>query len=154
MAATFCAAGQVPIVRLALAKRACARATRPINTPELVIDYVDKHYGCMPQEYMLAVALDTRMQPLALVEVSVGAVTQSLADPKVLFSALLLAGATAFLLFHNHPSGDPEPSSDDINLTKQMWQAGRILGLALVDHIVIGAGARTVSFMARGLMPR
>lgn len=152
MARPYCAAGQVPVVRLALAKQACMRAATPINNVDLVIDYVHKNYGCMPQEYMLVVALDSRMAPLALIEASVGAVAQALVDPKVVFSALLLAGATAFMLFHNHPSGDPEPSQQDVDLTRQMQQAGRVLGMQLVDHIVIGAQGRAVSFMARGLL--
>lgn len=148
-----CKAGDVPVVRLALKTQACARAgAEQVNTPEKIQQYVHEHYGCQPQEYAVAIAMDSKFTPLAVIEVSMGTMTEVMVDPKVLFSALLLTGATSFVLFHNHPSGDPEPSNADTQLTKQINEGAKILGLRLADHIVLGAGDRLVSFYGRGLL--
>lgn len=152
MANVKCRAGDVPVVRLALKKQACARDTAPINMPDKVVQYMKDHYGCQPQEYAVAIALNSQMGPLTVIEVSQGAVEQAMVDPKVLFSALLLSGATAFIFFHNHPSGNPEPSQADVDLTRQLNNGAKILGIRLVDHMVLGAGDNVVSFYSRGLL--
>ncbi len=150
-----CARGLPPVVRLSLHKVKCPRATSEINnSPERILQYVQREYGCMPQEYMLVLAMSSSMEVLTIIEASVGAVAQALVDPKVVFPALLLSGATGFILIHNHPSGDPSPSDADVQLTRQFREGGRILGLQLIDHMVIGAGNGYRSFQAMGLLAR
>lgn len=139
---------------MAFAKQACARVQEPVNTPEKIVKYMQEKYGCQPQEYFVAIAMDVRMVPLAVIEVGIGGMTQATVDPKILFSGVLLAGASAFIIFHNHPSGDPEPSQQDIDLTRQLQAGGKLLTLQLVDHIVLGAGDKYVIFSQRGLLGR
>lgn len=148
----MCKSG-IPIVRLALAKQKCVRSLlEVVNTPEKMVQYVEAHYGCQPQEYVIALGLNSRLSPLGVVEVGMGPMDQTMVDPKVLFSALLLMGAVTFTLFHNHPSGSPEPSQMDVNLTDVVNKGAKILGLRLLDHIVLGGESRWVSFVARGLL--
>lgn len=149
-----CARGVPPVVRLGLVKVKCPRGSASaVSTPEGIVKYVQREYGCQPQEYLLVVGFDVRMTPLVIVEVSVGGMSQALGDPKVAFSALLLAGSSMFLLFHNHPSGDGTPSQQDIDLTKRFKMAGEVLAIRLVDHIIVTGGSHT-SFQARGLLQR
>jgi DNA repair protein RadC len=152
MEAERCRRGQLPVVRLALAREKCARNPGgSLSTPEAVLEYVRRHYGCKPQEYFLALGLDSKLRPLGILEVGVGGFASSLVDPKVLFSGLLLMGAQAFILYHNHPSGDPEPSVEDVTMTRQLMQAAQVLSLRFLDHIVAGVEGY-VSFSTRGLM--
>ena len=82
--------------------------------------------------------------------VHVGSSRQSLVDPVDVFKAAILANASAIVVVHNHPSGDPTPSAEDVRVTKQIRQAGENLGIDVLDHIVIG-GNRYVSLKERGL---
>lgn len=143
-------------MRLALEKQRCLRhgAVGPnLNTPTLIVDFLSKHYGCQPQETVLAVGFNTRNELLGVLEVSRGGIDAAVADPKVLFSGLLLMGASAFILAHNHPSNDTTPSQQDILLTRQMSLASEALGIRMMDHLVIGRTGTFDSFRTRGIMP-
>ena len=83
--------------------------------------------------------------------VSVGTLTGSLVHPREVFRTAVRDGAAAIVVAHNHPSGDPEPSAEDIEVTRRLTQAGRWLGVPVLDHVVLG-GARWVSLRARNLL--
>ena len=83
--------------------------------------------------------------------VSVGCLTSSLVHPREVFKEALAARAAGLILFHNHPSGDPEPSAEDLALTRRLAQAGQLMGVEVLDHLVLGAG-RFVSLKERGLL--
>ena len=104
-----------------------------------------------PQETLGLVMLDTRNQVLGYQEVSRGGLTQTAIEPKLLFQAPLLTDAASIILVHNHPSGYPEPSSEDIALTQHVQQIADLLGFRLLDHVVIGVDAY-VSLADRGQM--
>lgn len=150
--ATSCKAGEVPLVRLALHREKCVRLKERATTPDAVVAWVQKHYGCAPQEYFIALGLSSTMEPLGIVEVAQGGVASTHVDPRVIFSALLLMGAVGFIVLHNHPSGDAQPSSDDIALTKVLYQGSKVLSLHLFDHIVVGRGGTSRSFQTLGMM--
>ena len=154
MAKLTCAGESIPVVRLALAKERCAR-TPPlnVNNPQAIAAWVTKQYGCSPQENFVALFFDARMNIIAAQEVSLGALDATMMDPRVIFSAALLAGATAMMVAHNHPSGNPEPSEQDIALTHQLSKGATILGIKLLDHLVIARGGDYASFMLRRLGP-
>jgi DNA repair protein RadC len=85
------------------------------------------------------------------VVVSVGCLTSSLVHPREVFREAVSARAAAILLFHNHPSGDPEPSAEDLSLTRRLASAGSLMGIEVLDHLVLGAG-RFVSLKQRGVL--
>tara|TARA_Y100001954_G_C15780629_1_gene589602 strand:- start:1016 stop:1327 length:312 start_codon:yes stop_codon:yes gene_type:complete len=88
---------------------------------------------------------------LAELRISKGGLTGTVADPKIIFSIALALGAAALVLLHNHPSGNPKPSQSDINLTKNLVEAGKFLDLPVLDHIII-AGKSFSSFTDSGLI--
>ena len=102
------------------------------------------------RECFVTVALDSRYFP-TMVEISaVGSSNKCFIEPREAFKLALLANASSIICFHNHPSGKPEASWEDRILTKQLWEAGRMLGITLNDHIIIGDGCY-FSFQEEGL---
>lgn len=91
------------------------------------------------QEVVIAILVDVRLRVLGFVEVSRGGQDFAKVDPRVLFRAALLAGAGTLILAHNHPSGDPTPSPEDDTLTKSVAAAGRLIGIDVLDHLIVGA---------------
>ena len=92
----------------------------------------------MAEEYMYLLTLNTKGDITGIFEISHGTVSNCLVSPREIFSRALMIGATGIILVHNHPSGYPEPSSDDIAITKCIKQAGELIGIELLDHIIIG----------------
>lgn len=97
------------------------------------------------REEFLAVLLDGKNRMLGYHVVSIGSLTASLVHPREVFKAVILANAAAMIVVHNHPSGDPTPSTEDQAITRRLKQAAELLGISFLDHVVIG-DARYVSF--------
>lgn len=119
------------------------------TSPEQVADTFSflKHET---KEFFFSIHLDGKNRINCVDEVSVGSLNQSIVHPRELFKTALLSSAAAIILVHNHPSGDPTPSREDIEITRRMKEAGEILGIKLLDHIVIGSSY--LSFVERGLL--
>jgi DNA repair protein RadC len=90
-------------------------------------------------ETMVVLILDTRHRVIAAQTVAVGTLTSVEVHPREVFRAAVMQGAAAILMAHNHPSGDPTPSEDDLNITTRIKQAGSILGILVLDHLILGA---------------
>ena len=91
------------------------------------------------KEYLLAFFLNARHQLIAKEVISVGTLTASLAHPREIFAPAIGKAAAGVILAHNHPSGDPQPSDEDVRLTKRIRQAGEVMGIELLDHLIIAA---------------
>lgn len=107
--------------------------------------------GDADREHALALHLDTKHRPLALRLVSVGSIDHTFLAPREIYRSALLDNAAAVIICHNHPSGDPEPSRDDERVTRRIAEAGRVVGVELLDALVIGGGS-WVSMARRGLL--
>jgi DNA repair protein RadC len=105
--------------------------------PRDIAAYLLPQFGAFPVERFGVMLLDTRYRLLSTRLVSVGSLDASLANPREVFREALLAGAAALVAFHNHPSGDPTPSADDVALTARLRAAGEVVGVELVDHLVL-----------------
>jgi len=92
------------------------------------------------KEHFIALHLDAKNRILCIDRVSAGTMTNSLIHPREVFKTALLSSAASLLLIHNHPSGDPTPSRDDILITEKLKGAGEIMGIAVLDHVIIGDG--------------
>jgi len=103
------------------------------------------------QEVFGILILNTKNKIVAAHEVSRGALNSSLVHPREVFKPAVLHNAAAIICFHNHPSGDPEPSRDDIEITNRLVEAGKIMGIEILDHIIVGDD-RYVSLKERGVM--
>ena len=106
-------------------------------------------FGTRPVEQFGVLLLDTRHRVLRTTLLSVGTLDASIVHPREVFRAAASAGAAALILFHNHPSGDPAPSDDDVALTKRMVKAGELMGITVIDHIIV-AENRFHSLRERG----
>ncbi len=102
-----------------------------------------------PSEVFAILCLTTKHRVIAYHEVSRGTLDATLVHPREVFKAALLANAAAIIISHNHPSGDPTPSADDVALTSRLVAAGELLGIPVLDHVVIGDG-RYYSFKEAG----
>lgn len=94
-----------------------------------------------PREVVIAAYLDNKHRVLSIDEISRGTLTASLFEPRAILQGALLANAAAMVLVHNHPSGDPKPSTEDISVTKTLKQIADILPVRLLDHVIIGRGS-------------
>jgi DNA repair protein RadC len=109
-----------------------------VKTPEDVVNLVRSRLKGKKKEYFLAILLDTRNQLIKVAEISIGSLDASVVHPREVFKEAISASAASVIFAHNHPSGVPEASEDDINLTKRLAKAGEIVGIDVLDHIIIG----------------
>jgi len=109
-----------------------------VKTPEDVVNLVGSRLKGKKKEYFLAILLDMRNQLIKIAEISVGSLEASIVHPREVFKEAISASAASVIFAHNHPSGVPEASEDDINLTKRLAKAGEIVGIEVLDHIIIG----------------
>ena len=100
---------------------------------------------------VLVLLLDGKNRIIRRVQVSEGSLNQSIVHPREVFSPAVKESAAAVILVHNHPTGDPAPSSEDIAITRRLKEAGEIMGIKVLDHIIVGDG-EYVSFVERGLL--
>lgn len=106
----------------------------------------------MDRERFMVLACDVKNRITAAYESTVGTLDASLVHPRDIFKMAVLANAAAVLLVHNHPSGDPEPSAEDIALTRRLKDAGDLMGIPILDHVVIGSNGAYVSLAERGVI--
>jgi DNA repair protein RadC len=130
-----------------------------LDTPERVAAYLESAYAEYPmQEALFVVLLDRKNHPLGRHLVTLGTLTSSLVHSREVFRAAIISGAAAIVVSHNHPSGDPAPSSADLTVTRVLREASRILGIDLLDHVIVGdkkadpAGVGYHSFRQAGLL--
>ncbi len=127
-------------------------AARPqIRSPQDVVNLVLPELIGEQREHFRALLLDTRNQVLRIRTISIGSLNASVIHPREVFKEAVTQSAAAIIATHNHPSGDPSPSPEDIAVTRRLVEAGRILGIEVLDHVVLGDG-RWVSLKERGLM--
>jgi len=103
------------------------------------------------KEIFLCIHLDGKNRAICYDLVSIGSLNQSIVHPREVFKTSLLSNAAALILIHQHPTGDPTPSSEDIAITRRLKEAGEIIGIRILDHIIIGDG-EYLSFVERGLL--
>lgn len=111
------------------------------NEPRIVYDVASKILEGEAQENILVFALDVRLKIAGITTVTKGLVDASLLHAREVFRPAILANASGIILVHNHPSGDPSPSKEDHNITNKMREAGEVLGIKLIDHVIIGEGS-------------
>ena len=122
-----------------------------IRSPEEASALFMSEFKGLDKEHFRAVLLNTKNHVLKTVEISVGSLDASLVHPRECFRPAVAASAASIILLHNHPSGDPEPSADDIAITKRLKETGQVLGIEVLDHIIFGAG-KYVSLKEKGLL--
>jgi len=122
-----------------------------INSPADAAALVQFEMSLLEQEYLKVILLDSRNRVIAIVEVYHGSVNNSQVRVGEVFKPAIQRLAPAMIVVHNHPSGDATPSPDDVAVTRAMVQAGKLLDVCLLDHLIIGGAGRFVSLKERGL---
>ena len=131
--------------------RADGAGRTAVTSPEAAATLVVPAMAAADRERCVAALLDTKHRLLEVVTVSIGSLDHTFMGPREVFRDALLANAAALVLAHNHPSGDPEPSSDDELVTRRLVRAGELVGVEVLDHLVVG-GPRWVSLARRGVV--
>ncbi len=111
-----------------------------IKSPDDVKNYVMEDMRYYDREHFKCLYLNRKNQVLGLETVSVGGLASSLVHPREVFKPAIKRSAASIILIHNHPSGDPTPSAEDISITKRLVESGKLLGIDVLDHIIIGDG--------------
>jgi DNA repair protein RadC len=144
----------IPGFRIALVREPGVKlAERPqIRVPAEAAPMLAEYIGEADREVFVIAMLTIRHRVLGLHTVSVGCLTSALVAPREVFKPAILSGSASLLICHNHPSGDPEPSAEDIALTRRLGAAGQLLGIELLDHLILGEAGRFVSLRARGVL--
>ncbi len=139
----------------ALAKRQGLALDKPaisVNNPGALGKAVWNEIKDKKKEHFKLVLLNTRNLLVGIVSVSTGTLSASLVHPREVFKDAIRHSAASVAIAHNHPSGDVTPSEEDLQLTKRLVQAGKLLGIEVLDHIIVGDGEAIFSFKERGLM--
>lgn len=141
------------LAALELGRRVARRQVpdrEPMTRPAEVVRWLALRYRVRDQEIVGALFLDGRNRLLSDTELFRGTLTRAAVEPREILKEGLLRGAAGILLFHTHPSGDPSPSSEDLLFTRRLAEAGELVGVRLVDHVIVGSGGRWVSLHERG----
>ncbi len=122
----------------------------PLRTSAEVYRHCGERLAALRKEQFHVILLDGKNRPLKDVRVSEGTLTASLVHPREVFVPVIEESAAAIILVHNHPSGDPTPSAEDVAITRRLREVGDLMGVRVLDHVIIGHG-RYVSFSDEGL---
>lgn len=129
----------------------------PLDTPDLIYDHFAHQMNNLPTETALVITVNSRLQHTSTTTISIGTVNETSAHPREILRPVITRNAFAFILLHNHPSGDPTPSKADFRITENLIQAAGIMQIRFLDHLIIGqpAPGRSpfFSFRSAGTIP-
>lgn len=135
------AARLLAALELGTRRAALGRADRPtVSSPRDAYRLLAPRLAGLDREHFVAILLDSKHQLLGVELVAVGSLNATIVHPRELFKEAIRKSAAAMLLAHNHPSGDPTPSREDLALTRQLMEGSAILGMKILDHLIVGDG--------------
>ena len=136
-------------IRLTLVRE--GEAGPQLTTPDAAVEAIKDKLRGLDREHFLCVHMDVRNRVIGCETVAIGSLSACIVHPREVFKAAILSSAASILLAHNHPSDDLTPSKDDMDLTKRLVQAGTILGIEVIDHIIV-CEDKHLSLRERGIM--
>ena len=137
---------EVSMVREVQVASPCYRCSEEVAESEIAKDLKK-----CDREKFICIHLNNKNQIISFEVVSTGSLTSSIVHPREVYKGAILSNAASVIFMHNHPSGDPEPSNDDLEITKRLEKAGEILGISVLDHIIVGP-KRFFSFRGSNLI--
>ena len=117
--------------------------TRQILSPNDAYEMIKEQLEGLDREQFIIACLNTKNEPTNISVVAVGILNKAIVHPREVFKTAILSNAASIMAFHNHPSGETTPSQQDIQLTNRLYEAGELLGIKLLDHLIIGDGIFT-----------
>ena len=144
---------RVPIYRIALVRQGSLPCEEQrIRSSQMVSRVLQTYLSDADREHFVVILLDQKHGVIGINTVSVGSLTAGIVILREVFKPAILANAAAIICGHNHPSGDPQPSREDRAITTKLVDAGKLLGIEVLDHVIIGAEGRYFSFGDAGLL--
>lgn len=124
-----------------------------VRSPEDAVDIINEvmDFQNLPNEHFVIFTLSTKNEVIGIHTVHVGSVNASIVHPREVFQRAILNNASSIILFHNHPSGNPSPSQEDIQVTRRLVEGGKMLGIDVLDHLIVGYG-KFVSLKEKGYL--
>ena len=122
-----------------------------VNSPEIISNLFMEEMKYFKREHFRTINLDTKNQIIGVEEISIGNLNSSIVHPREVFNVAIRKSANSIILLHNHPSGDSTPSMEDVNVTRRLIEAGNIIGIKVLDHIIIGED-RYTSFKEKNIL--
>ena len=111
----------------------------PLDSPEQIVRYMEGAFVAEPTvESVWVISLNTKLRPLGRIKIGSGTLNSCLVHPREVFRAAIMKAASTIVLIHKHPSGDPQPSAADIRITRVIREAGALMQIELLDHVIIG----------------
>ncbi|MBU5440031.1 DNA repair protein RadC [Tissierella sp. MSJ-40] len=148
-----CKAAQI-LAAIEIGKRLNSRGTESkikVTSPSVLVDLLMGEMRYLKKEHFKIAILDTKNQVIVIENISIGNLNASIVHPREVFNVAIKRSGNSMILIHNHPSGDPSPSNEDINITNRLIEAGNIVGIKVLDHIIIGDN-RYISFKEKNLI--
>lgn len=139
------------LIRLQVVRESRAKLCQT-NTPQAVVECIKKEMQSLDREYLVVILLDTRNNVVGIEEVAKGTSNAAPFCSREVFKAAMLCNAQSIILFHNHPTGDPAPSEQDIETTKLLKKASEIMQIDLIDHIIVGINGTYLSMKEKGVL--
>ena len=122
-----------------------------IGSPKDVYKIVSEYLDGVDREHLVLLTLDTKNKITSISTICIGSLNASVVHPREVFKEAIQRGSASIIVCHNHPSGDPNPSKEDINITLRLKECGKIMGIELLDHIIIGNN-KYVSLKEKGII--
>lgn len=139
--------GQIKALQLKAVVEIAKRITKPadilkykINSPEDVVTLIMEDMRYLKQEHLITILLDSKNYVMKIVTNTIGGLNSNIIEPREIFKEPIKCSCSKIVLAHNHPSGNPFPSEKDVDSTRRFYEAGKIFGIELLDHIIIGNG--------------
>ncbi|MDP2660270.1 MAG: JAB domain-containing protein [Dehalococcoidia bacterium] len=132
---------RIPVLRCCLVREGSHQTeTRSFKTAATAAAVLSAHLEGADREHFVVILLDSKNKGIGINTVSVGSLNACIVHPREVFKPAILVGANAIILGHNHPSGDPTPSPEDVAVTVRIREVGRILGIEVLDHVIVAPG--------------
>ena len=122
-----------------------------INSPEDIADLVMEEMRYLKKEHLKVIFLNTKNVVIDVKDLSIGSLNASVVHPREIFSEAIRRSSASIIICHNHPSGDPASSQEDINITRRLFEVGKLVGIDLLDHVIIGDGSY-ISLKEKGIL--
>lgn len=122
-----------------------------ISSPKDAVELIMEEMRSLKQEHLKVIMLNTKNAVIFIKDVSIGSLNSSIVHPREVFCDAIKKSSASIIVCHNHPSGDPTPSNEDINITYRLKECGKLLGVDLLDHLIIGNG-KYISLKEKGIL--
>lgn len=140
----YTCAARLQLVEVELVSVEVSKPPLTVKTPDDAVRALEQLIGSKDREHLVAMHLDARNQVVSFEVISKGTTTAALVHPREVMKAAILSNASAFILAHNHPSGDPSPSTEDKEVLKRMHAVGKLIGIPMVDFIIVSPGGNWI----------